>query len=138
MNWIAKLYELYEKNKSQAGVQKGDGTLLLPLYHTTVAAQITVEIDGEGNFLGAEPVAEEDKLTLIPVTEESASRTANPTPHPLCDNLEYLAGDYESYAAGKNAEKSMRCTWRSWAGGSILRSAIPRRRRFIDIFRKIR
>lgn len=101
MNWIAKLYELYEKNKSQAGVQKGDGTLLLPLYHTTVAAQITVEIDGEGNFLGAEPVAEEDKLTLIPVTEESASRTANPTPHPLCDNLEYLAGDYESYAAGK-------------------------------------
>ncbi len=101
MNWIAELYDLYEKNKSQAGRQMEEGTILLPLYHTTVAAQITVEIDGEGNFLGAETVPEEDKLTLIPVTEESASRTANPTPHPLCDNLEYLAGDYESYATGK-------------------------------------
>lgn len=105
MNWIAELYDLYEKYESLAGRQTEDGTVLLPLYHTTVAAQITVELDGEGNFLGAKPVPEEDKLTLIPVTEESASRTANPTPHPLCDNLEYLAGDYESYAAGKKCRE---------------------------------
>ena len=39
----------------------------------------------------------EDKLTIIPVTEKSGSRTAGKDPHPLCDNLKYLAGDYVRY-----------------------------------------
>lgn len=37
------------------------------------------------------------KLTIIPVTEKSGSRTAGKEPHPLCDNLRYLAGDYTKY-----------------------------------------
>ena len=31
------------------------------------------------------------------ITEKSGSRTAGKEPHPLCDNLRYLAGDYTKY-----------------------------------------
>lgn len=101
MNWVRELCDLYEKNKDLAGKVEngryGESLILLPLYHTTVAAQITVTINEEGEFLRAEQVSEEDKLTVIPVTEKSAARTASVEPHPLCDNLKYLAGDYMEY-----------------------------------------
>lgn len=45
----------------------------------------------------AELVVQDDKMTIIPVTEKSGSRTAGKEPHPLCDNLRYLAGDYKDY-----------------------------------------
>lgn len=105
MNWIAQLCDLYEKNRNLAGIMKEGKPVLLPIYHTTVTAQITVTIDEEGNFLRAEPVAETDKLTIIPVTDKSASRTAGKEPHPLCDNLEYLAGDYGSYVTEKDCDR---------------------------------
>lgn len=108
MSWQNELLDLYEKNCEMIGnvetiqikTKKGilESTLvLLPVSHTTVTAQITVTIDLNGNFIAAVPVAEDDKQTIIPVTEESASRTAGKAPHPLCDNLKYLAGDYMDY-----------------------------------------
>lgn len=106
MNWIAELCDLYEKNEDSAGKWKEDGPILLPPYHTTVTAQITVTIDESGNFLRAETVPEEDKLTIIPVTEKSASRTAGIEPHPLCDNLAYLAGDYGDYVTEKDCTQN--------------------------------
>ena len=63
----------------------------------TVTAQITVTIDQDGNFMNAELVDASNKLTIIPITEKSASRTSQIEPHPLCDNLRYLAGDYVKY-----------------------------------------
>ena len=102
MNWCAELCELYDKNAGLAGVMKGDEAVLLPLYHTSVAAQITVTIDENGNFLDASVVADEGKATIIPVTEKSAGRTAGKEPHPLCDNLEYLAGDDPLFAGDKD------------------------------------
>lgn len=101
MNWIAELCDLYEKNQASAGILEEDKPVLLPPYHTTVTAQITVTIDEKGNFLRAETVPEEDNLTIIPTTDKSASRT-HVEPHPLCDNLAYLAGDYADYAADKD------------------------------------
>ena len=71
--------------------------VLLPPFHTTVTAQITVTIAQNGNFMRAELVAQDDKMTVLPVTEKSGSRTAGKEPHPLCDNLRYLAGDYKDY-----------------------------------------
>lgn len=113
MNWEEELLELYEKNSSKAGIieykiyKKKTGTeripyVLLPVFHTTAAAQIEVILDEKGNFLRASQVDNEDKLTIIPVTEKSGSRTAGKEPHPLCDNLQYLAGDYNQYVKGKN------------------------------------
>ena len=63
----------------------------------TVTAQVEVTIDAKGTFLHAEAVDLNDKFTIIPVTEKSGSRTAGKEPHPLCDNLRYLAGDYATY-----------------------------------------
>ena len=106
MNWVSELYDLYEKNEMIAGQMIPNQPFLLPLYHTTSAAQITVTINEEGEFLNAEIVPEDDKTTIIPVTEKSASRTAGVEPHPLCDNLKYLAGDYNQYVDGKDYTKN--------------------------------
>lgn len=106
MNWIGELCDLYEKNENLAGILKENEPVLLPLYHTTVAAQITVVIDDEGNFRRAELVDETDKQTIIPVTEKSSSRTAGKEAHPLCDNLEYLAGDYNTYVPEKDCSEN--------------------------------
>lgn len=106
MDWFRELSDLYDKNQNLAGQMqerksKNGKTMsplvLLPVFHTTVAAQITVTIDKDGNFLRAEAVPEEDKTTIIPVTEKSGSRTAGIEPHPFCDTLKYLAGDYMVY-----------------------------------------
>lgn len=112
MSWEEELISLYDKNSLQAGkIQykriKKNGKdeelpyVLLPPFHTTVTAQIQVTLSSEGEFLGASKVENEDKLTIIPVTEKSGSRTAGKAPHPLCDNLRYLAGDYGQYVQDK-------------------------------------
>ncbi len=106
MNWIGELYDLYDKNERFAGKMEPGQPVLLPLYHTTVAAQLTVTIDEKGNFLYAETVPEEEKSTIIPVTDKSSSRTAGVEPHPLCDNLKYLAGDYADYVSGKDCGRN--------------------------------
>ena len=64
--------------------------ILLPVYHTTVKAQVTVTINEKGDFIRADLVDEADSLTMVPVSEKSASRTAGVEAHPLCDNLKYL------------------------------------------------
>lgn len=100
MSYVNELIDLYNKNQDKIGVIEYRGDIpyvLLPPFHTTVIAQITVTIDQDGNFLRAEQVAQDDKMTIIPVTEKSGSRTAGKEPHPLCDNLRYLAGDYKKY-----------------------------------------
>lgn len=100
MSYANELIDLYNKNQDKIGVIEYRGDIpyvLLPPFHTTVIAQITVTIDQNGNFMRAELVAQDDKMTIIPVTEKSGSRTAGKEPHPLCDNLRYLAGDYKDY-----------------------------------------
>jgi len=100
LNYVNELIDLYNKNQDKIGVIEYRGDIpyvLLPPFHTTVTAQITVTIDQNGNFMRAELVVQDDKMTIIPVTEKSGSRTAGKEPHPLCDNLRYLAGDYKDY-----------------------------------------
>lgn len=109
MSWEEQLIRLYDKNRSQVGViqyksfikngkEERIPYVLLPLFHTTVTAQIQVTLSAEGEFLGASKVEMEDKMTIIPITEKSGSRTGKvPPPHPLCDYLKYLAGDYGTY-----------------------------------------
>lgn len=116
MNWVQELLNLYENNENLAGevieverkTKKGSVRIplvLLPVSHTTVLAQITVTVDADGNFMKAETVAENERVTMIPITEKSGSRTAGIEPHPLCDNLKYTAGDYMAYYGGKEGKK---------------------------------
>ncbi len=106
MNWVRELLGLYEKNRGLVGKvmtgRFGEDVILLPPFHTTVKAHITVRITPEGTFLGATKVAKEDALTVIPVTEKSAARTSSTAAHPLCDNLVYIDGGYNEYAKEKD------------------------------------
>ena len=108
MSLFSVLCQVYDENESIAGLIDGEKPMLLPVYHTTMAAQITVTLDEDGEFLEADivPNDENEKRTLIPVTDKSASRTAGIEPHPLCDNLKYLAGDYASYVKEKDCTKN--------------------------------
>ena len=92
MSWIQKLHETYELC---AGLPQFSSNPLLPISHTTQQAHIEIVIDGSGNFRRASVVRKEDQTTLIPCTEESGGRAGSkPKNHPLCDKLQYVAGDY--------------------------------------------
>jgi CRISPR-associated protein Csd1 len=92
MSWIQKLHETYERC---AGLPQFTSNPLLPISHTTQQAHIEIVIDGSGNFRRADVVSKEDQTTLVPCTEESGGRAGiKPKNHPLCDKLQYVAGDY--------------------------------------------
>lgn len=103
MSWIQQLIETYDDNQALAGKPGPNGVSdeLPPVGHMIVNAQIELTVDAEGNFVQARAIPKEDEPTLIPCTPDSASRTAGPVPHPLHDNLPYVARDYSDYATIK-------------------------------------
>ena len=108
MSWMQKLYEAYEAAEAAGLVGKEiqDQPMLLPMFHSTQNAQIELVIDGEGNFLRADVIEDkQSRQTVIPCTEESASRTSNPVPMPLFDKLCYVAGDYARYASADEKDR---------------------------------
>lgn len=95
MSWIQKLYETYEacKGHEPEGAQQ-----LMPIGHTTQQAHVEIVLDGEGSFRRASVLEKSNSTTLIPCTEESGGRSGSkPTNHPLCDKLQYVAGDYAKF-----------------------------------------
>ncbi len=96
MSWLATLSETYD-NCINAVASPNYKVKLMPVAHLTAEAQITICVDINGNFLGAEPVEKNDATTIIPVTEDSATRSSGAAPNPLCDKLIYIAGDYSTY-----------------------------------------
>lgn len=100
MAWMSTLYETYEANAQMAG-KPTEGVPLSLVAHMTANAQIEINIDENGEFLGANPVEKERAKTIIPVTESSASRANVIAPHALCDMLPYVAGDFGQYLSDK-------------------------------------
>lgn len=101
MSWIEKLYRTYENNIDKIG-DKNDSTPLLPLFHTTKKrAHIEIVLNKEGEFKRASVISEDDAKTILPATENSAGRTSGCAPHPLADQLKYVAADYEKYGGAK-------------------------------------
>jgi len=94
MNWIEALYRTYENCSGLVGDVTQDPPLL-PVAHTTQNAQIEVVLDGNANFRAARILPKNEQKTLVPCTEQSGGRTGSkPVNHPLCDKLQYLAGDF--------------------------------------------
>jgi CRISPR-associated protein Csd1 len=94
MSWIEKLYRTYESN-FDAVCDKHGSTPLFPICHTAQNAHIEMVIDGYGNFMRASVIPKDDAPTIIPCTEASANRVGTkPVNHPLCDKLQYVAGDF--------------------------------------------
>ena len=98
MAWLKTLAETYDVYSHLAGVEKNDQAVLLPISHSTFNAQIEAAIDLDGNFQSAKKLEKGNgAVTIIPVTEDSAARSSGIAPHPLCDKLCYIAGDYTLY-----------------------------------------
>jgi len=100
LSWLYNLYKTYEMNTEQIGktVKKRNDKeyTLLPISHTTQNAHIEVTIDEDGDILQATVLEKEN--TIIPCTEESASRAGSKiAPYPLHDKLSYVAGDFVKY-----------------------------------------
>ncbi|MBE6859452.1 MAG: type I-C CRISPR-associated protein Cas8c/Csd1 [Ruminococcus sp.] len=96
LSWTDELYKVYEQ---QRGTVQRDGTVLLPVSHSTANAQIEVTLKSDGTFVSAAVLSkEEGRNTIIPVSAASAKRSGpTPPPHPFADKLFYLAGDIEKY-----------------------------------------
>jgi len=106
MSWLLNLYRTYEANSGQVGViefkHNGQEYTLLPVSHTTQNAQVEVIIDGDGKLLKTKVLSKDESSTLIPCTENSASRAGSVvSPYPLHDKLIYVAGDYNNFTADK-------------------------------------
>jgi CRISPR-associated protein Csd1 len=99
MSWIHKLYETYRACDSMIGrIGQDQSVPLLPICHTIQNAQIEIVIDEKGNFQRARIVPKDKAKTIIPCTEVSGGRTGKTPPcHPLCDKLQYLAGDFNEH-----------------------------------------
>lgn len=94
MSWIQKLYDTYEQCTGQTDLFNAEFSLE-PICHTSQQAHVEVTIDQKGNFLRASVIPKGHGVTLVPCTEASAGRAGSkPINHPLCDKLQYLAGDF--------------------------------------------
>jgi CRISPR-associated protein Csd1 len=106
MSWVEKLYQTYEANKKSIGNPNED-IPLLPLYHTMQNSQVHIVLDDNGSFLRASVVPKDYAPTIIPATEESAGRSGSKiAPHPLCDTLQYIAGDYLKWGGNPHKKKN--------------------------------
>ncbi len=98
MGWLSDLCLTYDIYNELAGKDNGE-EMLLPIAHSTQNAQIEVILSEEGELLDALKIEKADAETIIPVTEDSAARSSGIAPHPLCDKLIYIAGDFSEYVA---------------------------------------
>ena len=104
MSWTNELYQVYE---TQYGQEFHDGSVLMPISHSTANTQIEVTLRVDGTFVKARGLSkEEGKNTIIPVTEDSAARGSGVNPMPFADKLPYIAGDYSDYVEDKNADNA--------------------------------
>lgn len=126
MNWMEALYKTYEDNAQRTGLNSSEEknsknrtiTPLFPLYHGSQNAQVTVVLDGSGAFRRAEVVPAGNQQTIIPVTEKSGGRTSGLCPHPLCDKLQYVAGDFTKWTG--NTKPGTKNISTNWSVGKIL------------------
>lgn len=101
MSWLMRLKMTYDNNEGRVGQFEsnrfGREYALIPVSHTTQSSHIEILLNIKGELIGADVVEKENANTIIPCTEDSASRTSAPVPYPLFDKLLYVAGDYVQY-----------------------------------------
>lgn len=98
MGLLQKACETYDHYSARAGVAETGHETLAPISHIITSAQLEITLNEAGSFVSASAVDKSEPKIIIPVTEDSGGRTSSPCPHPLCDQLSYLA----PYDAKKN------------------------------------
>ncbi len=145
MSWIQKLYETYENCQSLIGYSTDESKRpLLPICHMTAQAHLEIVIDQEGNFTRSRVVTDKnDAATIIPCTEGSGSRSGKkPECHPLCDQLQYVAGDFEKYGGtvtsgfSKNPEEPYRDYVKALSGWCESKFAHPKAQAVLKYVKK--
>ncbi len=135
VSWTDELYKIYEFNSDR---EFGENEpVMLPVAHSTANAQIEITIDLEGNFKGAKTVEKSDAVTVIPATEDSATRSSGICAMPFADKLIYIAGDYSTYADGKKADNSGHFTnymnqLRKWMAGEYSHPFVRALYKYLD------
>ena len=78
MSWMRALYDTYDNLE----LQEKEG--LLKIAHSTQKAHLEVPVvKRHGKMIAVSFLPVKDSDTVIPVTEESASRSSGAAPHPL-------------------------------------------------------
>lgn len=114
MNWIGALYSTYERNAESIGKLESLSygkdnkesrpiTPLFPVFHSSQHAHLTLVLGKNGELRKVLVNEAMDTQTIIPVTESSGARTSGLSPHPLCDKIQYVAGDFLEYASKKGS-----------------------------------
>jgi CRISPR-associated protein Csd1 len=97
MSWLDKLYQTYQQCGG-SDIANDPAAMLEPICHTSQQAQIEITLDEQGRFRAATAIKKGHGVTLVPCTEASSGRSgAKPVNHPLCDKLQYLAGDFLTF-----------------------------------------
>lgn len=105
MSWMSMLVQTYDNNLDKAGEIIIDKAPLPMLSHMTLNSQLTVIIDEDGNFKGAEDVDKNNSTILFPISEQSGGRSSGVAAHYLCDFLSYVAGDYCCFVDDTKSDK---------------------------------
>jgi CRISPR-associated protein Csd1 len=112
MSWLEALRDTYDACVGSPNFVQAP---LEPISHVTQQAHIEVTISGSGEFQSARVLEKHEMAKLVPCTERSAGKTGTrPTHHPLCDKLQYLAGDFLTFGGevtsgfGKDPEEPHR------------------------------
>lgn len=124
MSWFSNLANTYDRVADKVGELDENGQILLPLYHTIKKTDICIKLDINGKFLELDPAP----LSIpIPCTEDSSTRTGPPLPHPLHEELSYLATDetkHMAYIASLEAwcdqHPKVKAVYKYIIGGSVL------------------
>ncbi|KAF0195722.1 MAG: CRISPR-associated protein [Bacillota bacterium] len=103
MSWIQDLYQTYEACAGAVGVSlDGQDKMLLPIGHTLLKTSVEIHIRSDGTFVDASRDRGQGISICAPCTDDSEGRTANVSPHPLFDQVKYVAGDYNAFTGFPN------------------------------------
>ncbi len=105
MSVLDALYRTYNyalnNNMADQAKMLNQNAVLLPVFHTNKRSNgsndiIEITLSETGEFIKAEWMPK-DQIIIFPVTENSITRSGKViAPHPLCDELSYLASEIDS------------------------------------------
>lgn len=81
----------YHNSKDKVGKYFDGKEALAPVGHILAQPGLEITIDQEGRYVRAQRISKDFGKVIIPVTESSAGRSSGIAPHPLCEQIKYLA-----------------------------------------------
>lgn len=106
MGVFQELVKVYDDHEKEVGTMDNQGHTLLPIAHASVNVDLEVTITKDSKFSNAMPLEKKERLTVIPITIESANRSSGLAAAPLHDKIKYVAGDYVDFAPENKKKKA--------------------------------